>query len=423
MSRLGIGLVGCGGMAHSVHLPAIAALKDRLELVAVCDRDLARAEVAAGEYGGRAYSDLDKMLAEARGLDIVAVVVHAQHHHSVAIRAAEAGKHVIVEKPLALTVPCADAMLDACKRNNVKLEVAENYFRMPMDALINQAARSGVLGPTRTVHVLDPVNGCSLDIGVHRYSQLREAAGGWPTSITAYSSPPPIPECQRPEGAEAWLEEREFGDWRGREWSVAMVTFDNGVLGKCEHFPLGREAPVWCGNLRMIVGDAGAICDDLWPNVWPWLPRGRVTTKRWGGHTGHQEIPIRRTEETLFGKPFAVRIELGSTPPVVWENPVADVLRRSARGTVKETGHENKATWPDWFVAELTAYHTFANAVMEDAAQQYGGPKGRNDVELTIATYESARTGTAITLPLESITEHEEAIHEAFERRYGRPIL
>ncbi len=406
-------------MARSVHLPSLALLADELELVAVCDRDQAAADAMAAKYGSRAYTSLARMLGEEKKLDIVAVTVHAQHHHTVAVEALNAGKHVIVEKPIAITMPCAHAMLDAAKKNNVTIEVAENYFRMPMDAFINTVARSGFLGPVRTVHVVDPVNGMSLDIGVHRYSQLREAAAGWPTAVTAFSRLTGIPH----EPASERLKEREFGDTRGCEWSVAMVEFNNGVLGKCEHFPLGKDKLAWPGDLRQIVCDDGGISDDLWPNVWPWAEQGQLQIKRWGGHEGHVAVPFRRIEEALHGRTFAIRVELVDHPEVAYVNPVSDVIRKGTLGLVGDEAGHGRITWPDWFVAELTAYATFARAVRDGKPPQYGGAKGANDLELCIATYESERCGRRVTLPLTGVTPHENQVHKAFEDRYGKAIL
>lgn len=418
MSRLKIALVGCGGMARSVHLPAIALLKDELEFMAACDRSQEAADTVTAMYGGRAYTDLTRMLGEEQ-LDIVAVTVHAQHHHTVAIEALNAGKHVIVEKPLAITMPCAHAMLGAAKNNGVMIEVTENYLRMPMDAFINTVARSGLLGPTRFVNVCDPVNGASLDIAVHRYSQLREAAGGWPTAITAMCRATGMPR-EEPSAAFA---EREFGDTRGTEWGVAMVDFDNGVIGKCEHVPLGMDKIAWPPDLRQIVCDKGGISDDLWPNVWPWTEKGFLGIKRWGGHGGHTEVPWKRTEETIQGRPFATRVELVEDPSIAWENPVLDLIRQGTLGAAGDDLGERSNTWPDWFVAELTAYATFARAVLAKTEPEYGGERGANDLELSIATYEAERVGGRVQLPLKGITPHERHVHEMFEEHYGRPIL
>ncbi|MBI5095295.1 MAG: Gfo/Idh/MocA family oxidoreductase [Candidatus Hydrogenedentes bacterium] len=419
MSRLGVAVVGCGGMAHSVHLPAIALLRDDLKLVAVCDREPVCAEETAARYGVRPYTDLERMLGEQDRIDFVVVTVHAQHHHTVAIEAARAGKHILVEKPIAVSLPCASAMLVACQKNMVKIEVAENYLRMPMDAFINEVIRSGALGPIRAVSVTDPVNGCSIDIGVHRHSQLREAAGGWPVAISAIMA---RPEIVRPEPSERF-QEREFGDTCGVEWSVAMVDFDNGVAGKCEHLPLSKEALVWSGDLRTVIGDEGGVADDLWPNVWPWKSEGQLTVKRWRGHGGHEALGVRRTDTLIHGRAFAERIELEGTTPVVWENPALEQVKAAPSELFEAPCAHGRQTWADWFTAEVSIYKSFACAIRENTAPWYGGDRGRNDLELTVATYESARLGQRLTLPLTAATAHDLAFEEAFQRRYGRSIL
>lgn len=419
MDRVGIALVGCGGMAHGTHLPAIRILRDELELLAVCDRDAERAEATARQYNCRAYSDLDRMLGEEPNVAIVDVTVHAQHHHTIAVKAANAGKHVIVEKPIAITMPCAHAMLEAAQLNGVKLEVCENYPRMPMDAFINRVAASGLLGKILTVGVTDPVNGASLDIGVHRHAQLREAAGGWPLAVRAFSN---AIDLEYGEAPEEWYE-REFGDTEVAKWVYSLTEFDNGVLGKCEYFPLGRNAIAWAPNLREIVGQKGGLADDLWPNVWPWQETGRLTIQHWGGHDRHEELGFSCHHETIHGLNFTTHVELDADPSIRWDNPILDVLHQSKLEDFNVAQIHKRVTWPDWFVAAITAQRNFARAVREGTDPEYGPERGTNDLELCIATYEAARIGDRVTLPLPEITEHEKKVHAMFEDRYGLAIL
>ncbi len=92
-----------------------AAPSPRLKLVAVVDRDRARAEATASEFGAKAYSSIEELLAAGR-IDAASVAVPTVQHLSVARRLMEAGVDVLVEKPLALDVAEADALIELARR-------------------------------------------------------------------------------------------------------------------------------------------------------------------------------------------------------------------------------------------------------------------------------------------------------------------
>ena len=110
---LSVGTIGAGGIARS-HINAIEA-NDNIRLVAVMDVDADRAEAAAGDSGARVYTSLEPMLEDT---EVEAVHVCTPHnlHGDQVVAAAEAGKHVLVEKPMALTLSDCDRMIEACDR-------------------------------------------------------------------------------------------------------------------------------------------------------------------------------------------------------------------------------------------------------------------------------------------------------------------
>ena len=98
---LSVGMIGTGGIAQS-HMQAIEA-NDNIRLAAVMDISSERVKASAAKYGGKAYMDLDDLLGDP---DVEAVHVCTPHnlHVDHVVAAAEAGKHVMVEKPMALSV-------------------------------------------------------------------------------------------------------------------------------------------------------------------------------------------------------------------------------------------------------------------------------------------------------------------------------
>ena len=126
---LTMALVGCGAISR-VHLPAIHGGAPRIDITAVVDADRARADAMARETGARAFTSLDEALARA---DFEAVDLMLPHHlhEEMAVRSFAAGKHVLLEKPLATTLDACDRILAAWKRAGRVFLVAENTQYWP----------------------------------------------------------------------------------------------------------------------------------------------------------------------------------------------------------------------------------------------------------------------------------------------------
>src|SRR6186713_2446400 len=114
----GFGIVGCG-MISSFHARAIADVRGA-KLVACVSRRLQAAEQFAANHNCRAYADLNAMLADPK-VSIVTIATPSGAHMEPAVAAARAGKHVIVEKPLEITLKKCDRMIEACEKACVKL--------------------------------------------------------------------------------------------------------------------------------------------------------------------------------------------------------------------------------------------------------------------------------------------------------------
>jgi predicted dehydrogenase len=122
MARLRVGVIGCGGVAQVMWLPNLRQLDEQFELKAICDLSPGLTESLSGYYHvGRHFQDYRDLVAE--DLDMV-IVLTPGSHAAPAIAAMEAGKHVIVEKPMCFTLREADAMIAASKRYGRQLMVA-----------------------------------------------------------------------------------------------------------------------------------------------------------------------------------------------------------------------------------------------------------------------------------------------------------
>lgn len=114
----GFGIIGCGMIAN-FHARAIADVKGA-KLVACYDTIAASADRLAAAQGCKAYHKLDEMLADPK-VDIVTIGTPSGAHMEPAVAAARAGKHVVVEKPLEITLKRCDRIIDACAKAGVKL--------------------------------------------------------------------------------------------------------------------------------------------------------------------------------------------------------------------------------------------------------------------------------------------------------------
>jgi predicted dehydrogenase len=121
MTRLGIGMIGAGSIAN-MHLKSYVANPD-VTLVGIYDQNLERAQQQAELYGAeRAFATLDELLARP-DIDAVSICTWNNSHAELAIAALEAGKHVLVEKPLSKTVAEAEAIAAAAQRSGKKVQV------------------------------------------------------------------------------------------------------------------------------------------------------------------------------------------------------------------------------------------------------------------------------------------------------------
>jgi UDP-N-acetyl-2-amino-2-deoxyglucuronate dehydrogenase len=152
MGRWRIGIIGCG-WAGEQHARAVRALVERVELCAVADVDAALAQARARDWQVPLWTDDYRELLTRERLDAVSICLPHDLHASVAVEAAGAGLHVLVEKPLATTLAEADAMVAAAEAAGVQLMVAENMRFNPLYIHAADLIRSGALGDVFLVRI------------------------------------------------------------------------------------------------------------------------------------------------------------------------------------------------------------------------------------------------------------------------------
>ena len=169
---IGIGIIGAGHFG-AVHAKAIAEVEG-VQLVASCRNNRDAVERFADEHGGRPYVDWRVLLTDPK-VDAVVIATPHHLHEEIAIQAAEAGKHILLEKPMAPTVRACDAINVAAARSGVHLMVGHiMHFALPC-IKAREILKSGVIGK--------PVLGSSWLIklwmeGNRRQWHLKSVSGG-----------------------------------------------------------------------------------------------------------------------------------------------------------------------------------------------------------------------------------------------------
>jgi UDP-N-acetyl-2-amino-2-deoxyglucuronate dehydrogenase len=187
MHRSALVMLGCGWIARR---HATAARRLRMPII-FASRDAGRAAAYAREFGGvGAYGDYGEALRDPRARGAVVCTPHDRHLAD-ALAAFAAGRHVLMEKPIAPTLEEADRMIDAAARAGCVLMTAENFHFMPVFRWVRAALSAGTLGALREIHLVgrgwrrhagwrllpEAGGGALIDGGIHYVHLLNDWAG------------------------------------------------------------------------------------------------------------------------------------------------------------------------------------------------------------------------------------------------------
>ena len=382
MSKLNIALIGAGRRGGGSHLPVIAKLKDIYNLVAICDIDEETATQYAKQYNANPYTNV-RDLVEHEDIDVVDITVPGVAHHSIACFVADAGIHIICETPIAVTLPTSDMMIESAKKNNIKLEVAENYYRAPRERFLSKVIAADIIGDVARIYRI------FYEGGYHGMSMLRLRAGGEPKSALGITqSSPVIP-----------IIDRMKRNHTSENWSLGFIEFSNNATALMVYSNVIHARSLGRGQtgISQIDGSKGTIVGDE-----------IYVTPADDLQTGAKGIPHRakRTTIDVDGVDVIDNIELQlPNQTVTWENPLKNYPLSEGQIAVAD---------------ELLS---IAKAVLEDIEPEYGSILARQDQEMNIAMNESGkRSKETINFPITDLTETEKGTHENYEKQYGHPI-
>ena len=338
-----IAVVGCGRISKN-HFDAIRRV-DGLQLIALCDSVEERARAAGEEQGVPWFSNYAQMLKKSDA-DIVAICTPSGLHSAQGVAAAKAGKHVITEKPMSITLEQADALVDACDAAEVRLFVVKQNRLNPSVQLLKRAVDKGRFGRIYLANTT---------VRWNRPQEYYDAAswrGTWEFDGGAFMNQAshyvdliqwlvgPVESVVAKTATQARRIEAE-------DSGVAVLKFRNGAIGVIEVNVLTYPRN-WEGSIA-IVGERGAA-----------KIGGTAVNK-----VEHWSFADYDDDDKL--------IESASTNPP----------------SVYGFGHEG--------------YYRNVLAVLRGEAQpDTDGRAGRKSLELILGIYESAKTGRDVPLPLRS---------------------
>jgi predicted dehydrogenase len=390
MDKVRMALVGCGGMGTR-HLYGLRELMQspfaNIELAALCDINRDNVEMAAEEaekllgHKPEVFTDLEVMAGAVPELGMVDVVTDPSVHHTVVCQALDLGLHVLVEKPMAITVGACRQMIAAAERNDRLLSVAENYRRDPSARLVRHLIDCGEIGTpymalfhsirsgndifiTPWRHLVDK-GGPIVDLGVHFTDLIRYQLGDIAEVYADARLIEPVRVKQESIGDQyAFYQQRHKAmdqevPATAEDTSMAMFRMESGamvswILG------LGGHGN---GGVQQILGDKGCI-------------------QGFGNRGSSTRLQRAGAEDLEYEALLAAHADLALEPLAAHFFP--------GRSTVGDQA-------VDWKIIALEQYE-LAQGILAGRALEVDGEEGLKDVAAVYAIFESATAGRVVAM-------------------------
>lgn len=238
-----LAIIGCGRISYK-HIEAIINNYKTCRIVALCDIILNKAKIRMNEYIKKSDFEIDyeiklftdyKKMIDDRNIDIVSIATDSGKHAKIAIDCMNAGKHVIVEKPMAMSLVDANRMIEVAIKNNVKLCVSHQNRFNPAVQKLRKMVEEKRFGKIFSVHArvlwnrneeyyrqaswrgkLDQDGGCLMNQCIHNIDLLQWMANSTPVKINAM-----LANYNHP-----YIEGEDYGS--------IQIRFENGIIGNIE---------------------------------------------------------------------------------------------------------------------------------------------------------------------------------------------
>ena len=372
---LRVAIIGTGKRSDYLYGPIVRALPQEVELVAVWGRSADSAKRLGESLGVPAYTDLDQLIRETAPV-IGIVSVNYGSNGQVGLMAVEHGLHVLLETPIAHKLSEADAIMAAAQQRGLKVEVAEQFHRRPLEQIKLKLIEAGLFG-----RVYSSFNDFAGH-GYHGVSVMRSYLGfdAKPTQVTG--------AVRQYELAAHWSRLGNKTAPRPETQEHGTIDFDDGRLGIFHWTSVGYDAPVrWWRSSRFLAERGMGITVGVGLDV-----QERLSLLAPGGEAPQFITLERRWERVDGGALIALVAHTGdpAQPIVRWDNPF--------RPTTQGHGQQ----WHDDEIGVAGCLLSLVNAVRTNSEPTYGAAQARLDQEIILAIRQSSLDGgRPVALPLD----------------------
>ena len=366
MTPIRVAIIGTARRSDYLYGPILAALPETVELVAVWGRSEPSARRLGEALGAPWYTDLDRLVREtAPQIGIVSVAYNA--NGEAGLVAVEAGLHVLLETPIAHKLSEADAIIAAAQARGLKIEVAEQFHRRPLEQIKLALLASGLFGQ---------VHSSFSDFAGHGYhgiSVMRSYLGfdAVPVQVTGAVREYPL--------AAHWARLSGSRDARTEAQEHGIIEFAGGQLGIFHWTSVAYDSPLrWWRSSRFLAERGMGVTVGVNLDVQEWL-----TLLAPGGEAPRFITLERRLERNDGGALVAMVAHTGDpqVPIVRWENPFIPT----------RPGHGRQ--WHDDEIGVAGCLLSLVDAVRTGGEPTYGPYQARMDQELILAIRQSAQEG------------------------------
>jgi predicted dehydrogenase len=372
---LRVAILGTAKRSDYLYGPLIKALPDEVELVSVWGRHEDSVEWLGKSLGVPAYTDMDKLIREtAPEIGIVSVNYHA--NGEVGLMAVLVGLHVLLETPIAHKLSDADAIIAAAHERGLKIEIAEQFHRRPLEQIKLKLIASGLFGRVHTAF------NDFAGHGYHGVSVLRSYLGfnARPIQVTG--------SVRQYDLAPHWARLSDTRGARTETQEHGIIEFESGQVGIFHWTDVAYDSALrWWRSSRFLAEKGMGITVGVGLDV-----DERLSLISPGGEAP-RFITIERRWERIDGGALVAMVAHTGDPdlPIVqWDNPFRPAVQ----------GHG--AQWHDDEIGVAGCLLSLVEAVRNGTEPTYGPYQGRLDQELILALRMSAvEGGHPIKLPLD----------------------
>ena len=369
-----VAIIGTGKRSLAFYGPVIKQLQG-VQLVSVWGRSRDSAQRLGESLDVPSYTDLDQLIHETSP-QIGVVSVNYGANGQVGLMAVEHGLHVLLETPIAHKLSEADAIIEAARQRNLKIEIAEQFYRRPLEQIKLALIASGLFGRVHTSF------NDFAGHGYHGISVMRSYLG-------FDARPVQVVGAVRDYPLEAYYS-RLAGNYvpRNETQEHGIIEFDDGRLGIFHWTSVAYDSPIrWWRSSRFLAEKGMGITVGVGLDV-----EEKLALLAPGGEAPRFITLERRWERNDGGALEAIIAHTGDPdlPIIRWDNPFL----------LPEKGHSPQ--WHDDEIGVAGCIMSIVNAVHDNTEPSYGALQGRLDQELILAIRQSsAQGGQPVRLPLD----------------------